>query len=162
MQIDLNSPDGLTLDAVRRMLASASDCTKRRIATGAAADDRQAIGMQHHLRQFRVQRRGELVRAHGRLRYAVDLPSDLRARDFERSARESLDKLCLTLAQRGYVAITVTGGILSNGTDSIPFSPDAPTTVYLPNSGAPGNNPPSKQPQSAAAESSTAFASSSP
>jgi hypothetical protein len=37
-----------------------------------------------------------------------------------------------------YVAITVTGGILSNGPDSLPFSPDAPTTVYLPNSGAPG------------------------
>jgi hypothetical protein len=34
--------------------------------------------------------------------------------------------------------IAVTGGTLSNGTDSIPFAPDAPTSVYLPNSGAPG------------------------
>jgi hypothetical protein len=34
--------------------------------------------------------------------------------------------------------ITVTGGTLSNGTDSIPFTADAPTGVYLPNSGAPG------------------------
>ena len=34
--------------------------------------------------------------------------------------------------------IAVTGGTLSNGTDSSPFSPDAPASVYLPNSGAPG------------------------
>jgi len=34
--------------------------------------------------------------------------------------------------------ITVTSGTLSNGIDSIPFAPDAPTSVYLPNSGAPG------------------------
>ena len=34
--------------------------------------------------------------------------------------------------------ITVTGGTLSNGTDTIPFTPDAPASVYLPNSGAPG------------------------
>ena len=34
--------------------------------------------------------------------------------------------------------ITVTGGNLTNGTDSIPFAPDAPSSIYLPNSGAPG------------------------
>jgi hypothetical protein len=34
--------------------------------------------------------------------------------------------------------IVVTGGTLSNGTESIPFTPDAPVSVYLPNSGAPG------------------------
>jgi hypothetical protein len=34
--------------------------------------------------------------------------------------------------------IAVTGGNLTNGTDTIPFTPDAPATIYLPNSGAPG------------------------
>jgi hypothetical protein len=34
--------------------------------------------------------------------------------------------------------IAVTGGNLSNGTDTIPFTADAPASVYLPNSGAPG------------------------
>jgi hypothetical protein len=34
--------------------------------------------------------------------------------------------------------IMVTGTTLSNGTDSIAFAPDAPASVYLPNSGAPG------------------------
>ena len=34
--------------------------------------------------------------------------------------------------------ITVTGGNLMNGTDTITFVPDAPASVYLPNSGAPG------------------------
>lgn len=34
--------------------------------------------------------------------------------------------------------VTVTGTTLSNGTDSIPFTPDAPASIYLPNSGAPG------------------------
>ena len=34
--------------------------------------------------------------------------------------------------------IVVTGGTLSNGTDSIPFTPSAPTSVYIPNSGQPG------------------------
>lgn len=35
-------------------------------------------------------------------------------------------------------SIVVSTGALSNGTDSIPFAPDAPATVYLPNSGQPG------------------------
>jgi hypothetical protein len=34
--------------------------------------------------------------------------------------------------------VTVTGGNLSNGSDTIPFTPIAPATVYTPNSGAPG------------------------
>lgn len=34
--------------------------------------------------------------------------------------------------------LTVTGGTLSNGTDTIPFTPDAPASIYMPNSGAPG------------------------
>jgi spore coat protein U-like protein len=34
--------------------------------------------------------------------------------------------------------VTVTGGALSNGIDSIPFTPDAPSSIYTPNSGAPG------------------------
>jgi len=34
--------------------------------------------------------------------------------------------------------ITVTPGSLSNGTDSIAFTPNAPSSVYLPNSGSPG------------------------
>ena len=34
--------------------------------------------------------------------------------------------------------ISVTGGTMSNGTDTIPFTADAPPSVYLPNSGAPG------------------------
>jgi hypothetical protein len=34
--------------------------------------------------------------------------------------------------------ISVTGGNLSNGTETIPFTPDAPASIYLPNSGAPG------------------------
>jgi hypothetical protein len=34
--------------------------------------------------------------------------------------------------------IAVTGGNLSNGTETILFTPDAPVSVYLPNSGAPG------------------------
>lgn len=35
-------------------------------------------------------------------------------------------------------SITVTGGSLSNGIDSIPFTHSAPASIYLPNSGAPG------------------------
>jgi hypothetical protein len=38
------------------------------------------------------------------------------------------------------VLITVTGGTLSNGTDSIPFTPDAPASVTLTSSGVPGND----------------------
>lgn len=38
------------------------------------------------------------------------------------------------------VLISVTGGTLSNGTDSIPFTPDAPASVTLTNSGSPGLN----------------------
>lgn len=38
------------------------------------------------------------------------------------------------------VVISVTGGTLSNGTDSIPFTPDAPSTVVLPNSGNQGSD----------------------
>jgi hypothetical protein len=34
--------------------------------------------------------------------------------------------------------ITVTGGSMSNGTDSIPFTADAPASIYMPNSGSPG------------------------
>ena len=36
------------------------------------------------------------------------------------------------------VLITATGGTMSNGTDSIPFTPDAPSSITLTNSGAPG------------------------
>lgn len=36
------------------------------------------------------------------------------------------------------VLITATGGTMSNGTDSIPFTPDAPFSTMLTNSGAPG------------------------
>lgn len=36
------------------------------------------------------------------------------------------------------VLISVTGGTLSNGTDSIPFTPDAPSSITLTNSGQPG------------------------
>jgi hypothetical protein len=36
------------------------------------------------------------------------------------------------------VGIVVSGGTLSNGTESIPFTHSAPASVYLPNSGAPG------------------------
>lgn len=35
-------------------------------------------------------------------------------------------------------AITVPATTLSNGVDSIPFTPNAPTSVYIPNTGAPG------------------------
>lgn len=38
------------------------------------------------------------------------------------------------------VLISVTGGTLSNGTDSIPFTPDAPSSVTMINSGQPGLN----------------------
>jgi hypothetical protein len=38
------------------------------------------------------------------------------------------------------VLITVTGGAMSNGTDSITFVPDAPTSVTLTSSGIPGND----------------------
>ena len=34
--------------------------------------------------------------------------------------------------------ITVAPSSLSNGIDSIPFTPDAPSSIYMPNSGAPG------------------------
>jgi hypothetical protein len=38
------------------------------------------------------------------------------------------------------VLITVTGGTMSNGTDSIAFTPDAPASVTLTSSGVPGND----------------------
>lgn len=38
------------------------------------------------------------------------------------------------------VLISVTGGTLSNGTDSIPFTADAPSSVTMINSGQPGLN----------------------
>ena len=38
------------------------------------------------------------------------------------------------------VLITVLPTTLSNGSDSIPFVPDAPASLYLPNSGAPGED----------------------
>jgi spore coat protein U-like protein len=38
------------------------------------------------------------------------------------------------------VLITVTGGSLSNGTETIPFTPDAPNSITLTSSGVPGNN----------------------
>ena len=38
------------------------------------------------------------------------------------------------------VLIGVTGGTLSNGTDTIPFTADAPQSVTLTSSGVPGNN----------------------
>ncbi len=38
------------------------------------------------------------------------------------------------------VLITVSGGALSNGIDSIPFTPDAPPTLTLTSSGAPGTD----------------------
>lgn len=38
------------------------------------------------------------------------------------------------------VLISVTGGNLSNGTDSIAFTPDAPASVTLTSSGVPGND----------------------
>ena len=38
------------------------------------------------------------------------------------------------------VLISVTGGTLSNGTDSIPFTPNAPSSITLTNSGAPGTD----------------------
>ena len=38
------------------------------------------------------------------------------------------------------VNITVSTGALSNGTDTIPFTPDYPTTVTLTSSGVPGND----------------------
>ena len=38
------------------------------------------------------------------------------------------------------VLISVTGGTLSNGTDNIPFTADAPASVTLTSSGVPGNN----------------------
>lgn len=38
------------------------------------------------------------------------------------------------------VVITVGGGTLSNGVDSIPFTPDAPPTVTLTTSGIPGDD----------------------
>lgn len=38
------------------------------------------------------------------------------------------------------VLITVAGGALSNGVDSIPFTPDAPPSITLTNSGAPGTD----------------------
>lgn len=34
--------------------------------------------------------------------------------------------------------VTVSGGSMSNGTETIPFTHNAPATVYTPNSGAPG------------------------
>ncbi|MDQ3144026.1 MAG: DUF4402 domain-containing protein [Pseudomonadota bacterium] len=36
------------------------------------------------------------------------------------------------------ILITVTGGTMSNGVDSIPFTPDAPPSITPPNSGFPG------------------------
>ena len=36
--------------------------------------------------------------------------------------------------------ITVPSASLSNGTDSMTFTPNAPSSIYLPNSGAPGVN----------------------
>lgn len=36
------------------------------------------------------------------------------------------------------VLISVTGGTMSNGTDSIPFTPDAPTSITMTSSGTPG------------------------
>ncbi len=36
--------------------------------------------------------------------------------------------------------INVSTGSLSNGTDSIPFTPDAPASVTMTNSGAPGTD----------------------
>lgn len=38
------------------------------------------------------------------------------------------------------VLISVSGGTLSNGVDSIPFTPDAPPSVTLTSSGMPGND----------------------
>ena len=38
------------------------------------------------------------------------------------------------------VLISVTGGTMSNGVDSIPFTPDAPSSVTLTSSGIPGND----------------------
>ena len=38
------------------------------------------------------------------------------------------------------VLLTYTGGTLSNGTDSIPFTADGPATLTMPNSGAQGLN----------------------
>lgn len=38
------------------------------------------------------------------------------------------------------VLITVSGGSMSNGVDSIPFTPDAPPSITLTSSGQPGND----------------------
>lgn len=38
------------------------------------------------------------------------------------------------------VLLTISGGTLSNGVDSIPFTPDGPSSVTLTNTGAPGND----------------------
>lgn len=38
------------------------------------------------------------------------------------------------------VLLTYSGGTLSNGTDSIPFTADGPATLTMPNSGAQGTN----------------------
>lgn len=43
-------------------------------------------------------------------------------------------------SNKNTVLITVPPTILSNGSDSIAFTPDAPLSIYLPNSGVPGEN----------------------
>jgi len=38
------------------------------------------------------------------------------------------------------VLLTISGGSLSNGVDSIPFTPNGPSSITLTNTGAPGND----------------------
>ena len=46
----------------------------------------------------------------------------------------------LTGTNRQTVLLTYSGGTLSNGIDSIPFTADGPASITLANSGAPGSN----------------------
>ena len=46
----------------------------------------------------------------------------------------------LTGSKQNTILITYSGGTLSNGTDSIPFTPDGQATMTLVNNGSPGTN----------------------
>ena len=46
----------------------------------------------------------------------------------------------MTGTRQNTILITYSGGTLSNGTDSIPFTPDGQTTMTLTNNGSPGTD----------------------